>query len=364
VAAFCRVRAQSVATDIQNFVSNTAGYNLVTLGNATFNGSSDTQGAIAVGGNLSVGGTYTFASTYGLSNNPTLYVKGTESFTGLSQLQNGYASLPGATGGNWSWSSGSETLSYSGSSVLHMETNGTQEQANPASNAAPTGIDWATSGTSSFAGISSSLASQTATGTISVSSGNLTFSTTQTSGVVIFDLDASQLGSSVNGGVTDYTNTYGGTSFTNVQINVPAGVDYVINVTNLASNSDLFSSGGVNFNSGTNDNQLLWNFNETGSVTLNMGGNLYGSVLAPNENITDNTTIDGQVVAQSFTDTGVELHDDDSFTSVLVPESGAFAWWGLGVCGFAAAVGGGLRRLRRRAQARAALVPLASRVSK
>ncbi|HVW22641.1 MAG TPA: collagen-binding domain-containing protein [Opitutaceae bacterium] len=340
-AAAGRVRAQALVSDINEFVAYTAGsqgsagYNLITLGNASLSGSSDTNGAIAIGGNLTLNGTWTIASHDGMASDPSLYVKGSTSFSGLSQLQNGYATLPyDTTTHGYTWSSTAETLSHSGSAVLHMETNGSAEQSNPQTNHVPTDVNLATSGTSSFAGIAADLALATSTSagaSISVQGQTLNFNTTATSGVVVFDLDASILTS----------RTYNGDFFSGVSISVPSGVNYVINVTNLASTEN-FSN--LNFNAGTNDSQLLWNFGTaTSTVTLAEGGQFYGSVLAPNVNLVDQTTINGTVVVNSFTDNGVELHDDDAFQSVVVPESGGYALWGLALC-LAVVVGGGAGR--------------------
>ena len=75
----------------------------------------------------------------------------------------------------------------------------------------------------------------------------------------------------------------------------------------------------MNFNSGKYDDQLLWNLSRTTNVSVCAAGNFYGSDPPPNVNITDDTTIDGTVVA-FLTDNGVELHDDDpdAMTSFVV----------------------------------------------
>ncbi|HEX3729114.1 MAG TPA: collagen-binding domain-containing protein, partial [Opitutaceae bacterium] len=235
---------------------------------------------------------------------------------------------------------------------LHMNSAAAKASNDPASsaNAPSLSPNFATSGTSSFAGISSSLAGMSTSTGASIgigSDGNLDFTTSATSGVVVFDLEASDLSSTVVGGVTEYGNSYyNGTSwnsFAGIQITVPSGVDYVINVLGLAANSQIFSN--VNINSGTNNDQLLWNFNESSNTTISVGGNFYGSILAPNVNLTDTTTINGTVVANSFTDDNVELHDSDEFVSEVVPESGSYALGGLALCLAAALGGGSLRRL-------------------
>jgi choice-of-anchor A domain-containing protein len=272
----------------------------------------------------------------------------------------GYATLTGITTGtapgDWTWNSSTKQLTK-GSDELTMNSSDARASTNPTANPIPPGWSWSAEQTE-YDNISTSLAGMSVgSDTISVDGGgNLQFNTTVTSGVAVFDLDASLF----------CGNQYNGQTVNNVSINVPTGVNYVINVTGLTQGEALFS--GVNFNSGTNDSSVLWNLEPTGgvtAVTIDNGGNLYGSVLAPTLNVTDDTTIDGQVVADSFTDNGVELHDD-TFTpeQVLVPESSAFALGALALCGVAVGRALLVRRRAARAQPRAALVPLASSVSK
>ncbi len=337
-----RAQAQSVAQDVDNFATYSESYNLITFGNTTFGGSSDTQGGIAVGGNLSLGGSWTIASQVGAGSNPSLYVAGQVTLSGTSMLNNGYASLPALNPGDWTWNGTQKELT-GGGGALEMNSSASQASTDPIDNPIPSGWNWSTE-QSEFNSISTSLAGAATDGTISVDSQNLEFSTSVTSGIAVFDLDAADLSG----------NSYNGESFSDIQINVPAGVDYVINVTNLAAGQTLFGSG-ANFNSGTNDDQLLWNFvgpsSGTGSVTISDGGNFYGSVLAPNVAITDNTTVDGQVVAESFDDSGNELHDD-TFASVLVPESSAFALGALALCaGAVVRAVAGRRKASRKAAA-------------
>ena len=329
------LHASSVVGDMMAFAADTRNYNLVALGNVSLTGSSDINGAVAINGSLTVGtGAWTFASHNGTgTSDPSLYVNGQLSLGGLSQLQTGTMSAPNATG--YSWDSTSRVF-YSGSESdgIHMEPTG--DTTSPHTNAVPAGWNWTTEA-SSLKSISTDLAGAASTGTATVDGGgNLDLSTAQTSGVAVFSIDASQFGS---GG------TYAGLK--NIQVTVPSGMEYVINVLNLSNNQDFLS--GINFNSGTNDDELLWNFAQTTNVTIQLGGNFYGSILAPNVNITDNTTIDGTVVANNFTDNGVELHDLDSFVSIVVPEPRTFALWAAGLCVGVVLLGRRLRRPARRA---------------
>jgi choice-of-anchor A domain-containing protein len=336
IGAAGAVHASSVVSDLAAFSGDVRNYNLVTLGNATLNGSSDTQGGIAIGGNLAINGAWTIASNEGDDPNASLYINstGTLTLSGTTTLNNGFASIASATTANgWTWNSpnGKDLSGHGG--TLAANSSDPKASIDPDLNAAPTGWSWSTE-SSSLTSISSDLAgASVGSNTITVDGGgNLDLNTTQTSGIVVFDLDASKLGS-----------TYAGLK--NISIDVPTGVNYVINVLNLCDNQTLFDN--VNFNSGTNDDQLLWNFSQTTNMTVDLGGNFYGSILAPNINITDDTTINGTVVADNFVDNGVELHDSDEFVDLNVPEPRTFALWAMGLCGVVVLVG---RRLRRPAK--------------
>jgi choice-of-anchor A domain-containing protein len=348
------LRAQTLIGDLDNFAADTGQYNLLAFGNVDLEGSSDTQGGIAVGGNLTIGGSWTIASQTAPGSNPALYLNGSLSLSGTTHLNNGYAATPNVNAGSggsgrsfsfgrghgggatWNWDSRNNELytgdENSGNALSTANSSAAYAHDNPVANPTPQDWDWS-SLQSSLEAVSSDLGGATANGTISVSGQNLVFSppSGMTSGVAVFTLDASQLSG-------DY---YGGQRISNIQINVPSGIDYVINVINLANTQTLFGSG-INFNSGANDDQLLWNFvgdqycDPGTSVTIGGGGNFYGSVLAPGSTVTASTTINGQVVANDFTDTGVELHDAGfNAVQVLVPEAGTFAWWALALCGAA-----------------------------
>jgi choice-of-anchor A domain-containing protein/uncharacterized repeat protein (TIGR02543 family) len=301
VAAWCR--GANVGTDVSTFATDVRNYNLITLGNASLTSSNDTQEGLAVEGNLILDGN-TLMSGGGAgfvsSGDPGLYVGGHLTLNGgYSKMNGGYASTPGV-GTGFTFSSKRLTApSAYGSGILDStNSSATNASTSPITNPVPTGWSW--SGlTTSLSTLSSDLASAPATGTISATSNNLIFtppSPTPTSGVVVFSLDCNLLG----------MGTYNGHSFSNVQINVPANVDYVINVIN-ASGQTLFPCG-TNFNSGSNNGQILWNIVGSGTVSLD-GGQFFGAILAPGINlVTGSTIINGQVAAASFSDTGAELH--------------------------------------------------------
>jgi choice-of-anchor A domain-containing protein len=384
-----RAKAQlsqsTLMTDLNDYSSLTQDYNLVALGNLTLGANgSDTQGGIAVEGTAAITGPWTIASDAPLNSDPTLFVNGQLTLSGGSSpvhLNNGYATLSTQTG--WSWSSSNPKTITGADGSVDINSSATHSNTDPISNPIPPGWNWSTE-SSTLKSVSTSLASQTSTssdGSLMLQGQTLEFCTTATTGTVVFDLNAS-----------DFTNENvpGLGNFTGIQVDVPTGVNYVINVTNITAGQTLFN---VNFNSGSNDSNLLWNLEgpATGSenVTLSNGGNIYGSILAPTINLTENTIVNGQIVSDNFTDDNSELHDD-TFTpdQLLVPESPVFGLAALGLCAVAvglprlrramrsarlqpldaaraAAVSWSLTRRRRLAlQARAALVPLASSVSK
>ncbi|HEY3755177.1 MAG TPA: collagen-binding domain-containing protein [Opitutaceae bacterium] len=327
---------QTVASSLSNFASSLDDYNLVSINNSTFNAAGDTQGGIAVGGSLTVINT-TYVATGGFgdvpSNGaPTLYVAGNLNLSGSTLgINAGYAALPGLTSSNWTWNANQKVLTEeNGGTGQFTEANGSGDYAgtSPLVNPIPKNWNWQTLA-SSLRTDSTTLGNTAANGSISVNSGNLIFTpnTTPSNGsAVIFTLNAALISG----------NTYNGQTFSNISINVPTDVNYVINVVNAAGTT-LFGSG-ANFNSGSNNNQLLWNFvGSSGTVTLGNGGSFYGSILSPSMNVnTGGVTVNGQVGASSFSDSNAELHFEGfDAVAVVVPEPLTFALWGVGLCGVA-----------------------------
>lgn len=88
---------------------------------------------------------------------------------------------------------------------------------------------------------------------------------------------------------------------------------------------------------------LIWNFYNAGSVTVN--NELAGTVLAPYATVTNNSPIDGTLVAASYSGNG-ELHDYPfRGTPVRAPEPGGLAILGVALAGLL-----GMRRLRMSAR--------------
>lgn len=335
MAAQCFALGQTAAA-LSNFESSVEDYNLVSLNNVTLDNVGDTQGGLAVGGSLTVTST-TYVATgpqavLPSSSNPTLYVAGGLTLDGNTLgINAGYAALPGLSSSNWTWGATQKQLVESGNGGTFSQSNGsgTNSGNNPIGNPIPANWNWSTIG-SNLSADSTNLYNAAVNGTISVSSGNLLFtpnSTPAAGSTVVFSITGAQLNS---------------LSFSNVSINVPADVNYVINVVN-AQGMTLFGSG-ENFNSGSNNGQILWNFYNTsgtgGTVTLGSGsGSFYGSILSPTMAVNTNLTVNGQVAASSFSDSGAELHFESfDAVAVVVPEPLTFALWGVGLCGAAVVI--------------------------
>jgi choice-of-anchor A domain-containing protein len=304
---------QALTDDLAYYSQDLAGYNLVALTNATLGAGSTTQGGVYVGSDLTVSGSATVASSAWSLTSPSLYVGGSGS-AGLTvpkhktlTVTNGSAEATAITG----WTYGSNTLSSSNGSVALPSGS-----ADPLTNSAATGFNLATD---NLATVTTNLdaAGTTSGASFSVTSGALTFTPPagQTSGVVVFDMTPSSL-----------------SGVTKVVIDIPAGLNYVINMV-VSSNTTLLS--GASFQDEMGDNRLLWNF-ETSSNTITLGnsGTFYGSILATDATIADSaTTVSGQIVANTFTESNSNESLDANPLDVLVPEPSTYGLWALGLCG-------------------------------
>lgn len=262
------------------------------------------------------------------------------SVTDTARLQSGYAALAANNNGNWSWNQNQYRLSSGGSAFETVNSPDPHGHDNPLTNAAPAAWNFADLRTD-LIGVSSTLAGAAVNGVIEINGQNLRFkaANANTHGAIVFDLDANLL----------VGNTYANQLFSNIQFDVPEGDAFVVNVRNAAGRT-LFGAG--NFNAGSGYDHLLWNIVDGTPETSEMvrfgnGGQFFGAVLAPTWNVYNDlgTAINGQVVADSFTHSGAELHFTGFEYDREVPEPGTYGLIGAAACGGLVLV----RRWRRRA---------------
>ncbi len=357
-AARASLTTSQAYSDLWEFDQTVGNYNLVSIGNATMNNFGDVEGGLEIGGNLTIGGAAVATKLTGTdvknSTTPTLYVAKTltDSSSTSIKLNNGYAALPSMSTSAYTWNTSTDLLKNktTGATVL-SEVNSSSPTADVDPRSKNPAVNFTTL-QSHMSDVSTSLAAATATGTIKVVGSSLEFvAPVNSSGVVFFDLNMSLLSG----------NKYNGKTFSNIEIDVPTDLDFVVNVEN-ANGKTLFGEGsGINFNSGTGDSRLLWNIEggtaaHPGTITIGNGGAFYGSVLAADYNVYDdsNTFINGQVVADTFSGStagnsacdgsGTEMHML-GFNPDLPPAPEPSTY---GLAG--AAVLGGLVFLRRKAR--------------
>ena len=347
------IRAQvSVTNALYTIDQSIRNYGLISFGNASFTNYSSTGGPLAVAGNLHLdgGSIAQQGDRFGSSSDPTLYVGGNLTMSNWVHLQNGYAALPNLTG-SFTWDATQKRLSGNGGILSTSNTRDPLGAVDPRNNPAPSNWDFATL-QSTLAQASADLAAATANGLIKLNGQNLIFDANgQTSGVVVFNLDMNRFN-----GV--YFDADGNGSWnrnqervSNVSISVPSDVTYVINVLNATGRTIL---DGINFNAGTNNNQLLWNITPDANPSLadsvRLGGQsrFYGTVLAPLIDLSNSANVspEGQVIAATYSQTNAALNfasfePNVSFTPV--PEPRAWALAGIA----AALLSIGLQRRRR-----------------
>ncbi|MBS0632684.1 MAG: choice-of-anchor A family protein [Verrucomicrobia bacterium] len=328
------------ASAVNSYDSLVREYNLITFGDATFSNYGDTWGPIAIGGNLTLNGgaVAIHSDVSNVSSDPTLYVGGQLNLSNDVQLNNGYASTPNVTG-SWTWDSVQKKLSNGSGNLYSVNSTNPLAANDPRTNPGPANWNMASMQAQAIS-VSSVLSGLAPTGTVGVNGQQLTFSANNpnTSGVVVFQLDAALLGSG----------TYNGQNISGIAFNLGADQTAVVNILN-ANGKTIFGNG-VNFNDPGVASRLLWNISGTGSVSLGNGGQFYGSILAPQMNLSNanNTSINGQIVAASLSYSNAELHDTAfspvGVAGVLVPEPTTYALWGAGLC----ALGLAVRRWRER----------------
>ncbi|MCF3648518.1 choice-of-anchor A family protein [Synoicihabitans lomoniglobus] len=355
IAAFSLRAQTAVEQSISQLDGLLRNYNLISLGNATFSGSQDTHGGMAISGDLFIGSGTAIAQRPDLfqpGSDPSLYVGGQLTTNGTFHLDSGHASLPNLAGG-WTYTPVDQRLSNGSGGVLSSANAYGQGDAlaalDPRTNAVPENWDW-TALSNGFTGISTTIATASATGSLALDSGSLTFSANGiTEGVVVFDLDMNLFSGRIfdaNGNGDFDFNTE---KIDNIVINVPDDVVFAVNVRNGTNGSAIFgpSGSGVNFNAGTNMDQLLWNITPDAdpltvdSILLGGGASFFGTVLAPLVNVgnSGNVAPNGQIVAANYTQSShAELHYvgfDSPISFSAVPEPSA---WGLSAMALGAVV--------------------------
>lgn len=305
-----------------NSLGLSSSLNLLAFGNLNVQ-YSDVEGAVAVGGNATIDG-------YSV-NWPALYAGNALTVAGNLTFTGGTIHGNTVVGGNL-------TSSYSGSFLGNVSVGG---NLNASSGVSASGVTvWGTTtgykpeyptktqGSGSFSlgmdfsaekarltSLSTQLSSDAVTGSASNSFSTLVFNVTNSNGINIFDITASQAGM-------------------NMQINgLGASGTVIINVsgTDVSFGSHEYA----NFGSG---NQVLFNLSEATTVSV---GSLYGSLLAPNATVVAGWGhIDGQVVVNNWT-TSVQVNNVPfvgslPVTAVPEPETYAMFLAGLGIMGVVA----------------------------
>ncbi len=317
----------------------TRNYNVVTFGNLTLNGT-HTDGGIAVGGNLTVsnGAIIAMQDSPSIGSDPSLYVNGQITLAGNAQINRGYVSTPNLSNSlTWTYdpqNNQNQRSLTNGTYTLSYNTQDAQAYVDPRTIAAPAGWNWSTA-QSALTNASATLAAATANGTATISGQTLTF-TSNGSGIVVFNLDASKIVNGIydiNGdGFFDQNNE----RLSNIQANLNADQYFVVNVLNATSadGSKVLFDGVNNFSSGTNNDQLLWNIipdsNSGTADILTLGTNFYGSILAPLVDVqSNNRYLNGQFVGNSLVQTSAEIHYADGYAAPVsfspVPEPSTYA---------------------------------------
>ncbi len=273
-------------------------FNVWVLGNASITGSTDAEGAIAVGGNLNLPTTYTAeghnaGGTIGTDTNVAAYIGGNVSGGGQLGANNSGNVYIGGTNSDSLQLNGGKLFTSVSSSIFASQAAYSHAQSSYLSTLAGTTVD-----TSNFN--QWTLDASTAK-TYTVGSDTL----------AVFNVAASALSD-------------------NAIININnAGSDTVlINVTG-SLNGVTWNADAQNFNG---KSKLLWNY--TGSDSFTIGRQFDGSLLAANASVTQssNGQVDGTLIANNWVNQGSEDHsyifNGNLPTPPAVPEAASV--WGFG----------------------------------
>jgi choice-of-anchor A domain-containing protein len=339
VAASGRARADAISTQQLSLLDQ---FNLIDLGN--LNTSSESEGRVFVGGNESgqlsnVG--FNGGLTPSSAGYATLTVDG--SINGSANVQSGGISVGGnVNGANLNGSSG--TTSQVGGNANNINVNGgalqyggSRSGGNLNGGATAQHVTGLTPGIA--AGTFQTLSNLT--GTLDGLTGNS--SVTVANNTATFNAVANAQGQAIF--------HIGSSVFSNgqFQFNLNGATSVIIDVdgaTSLTSDANFLGGAAQNL-----AHDLIWNFNDISS--LNIGAEFGGTILAPDAAVSNTASIDGSLLAGSFSQSG-ELHSydyqgtlPDGGTPSPVPEPSTIALFGTGLLGLVAIA-------KRRARARRA----------
>lgn len=319
-AVFAAGAAQAGVTEMNGALDAMGQYNLIVRGNLN-SASSEVEGRTFVGGSV-LGN----ASNYNLDNLPGTGLTVVGNVEGGKKNVSGDIKIGGDVASGVEFQQGgAQVLSYGGTL-----SNTNVNAPDTAVHVPGLGADLAAQRDAMFGGLfelSTYLATLDATDTVQFAGGDAVFNATSGGDIAVFALN-------------DFS------AFQNkaVQFTFPNNYDLV--VINVLSTDSLATAGGMNFNGPTGlGTKVIWNFaGLSGGDTLAFNNSWYGSVLAPGAIVSNNTLIQGTLVAAAFNQGG-EIHTPGfgDFRFNAIPEP---ATWALMILGFGSA--GAMIRLRRR----------------
>ncbi len=324
----------------QSPTSPAQGFNLFVNSGASFY-SSDAEGPIALGGDLTIGGNYSVSAhnnfVYQLNKtNIGLLVGGKVNYNAGNNFQvlnNGYVIIGNQNGSKVWYTDQNNAASpiritpntnYNGSPLISLSTSasalGVSATVNPVFQASPINFSSAfstmqtTSSSFSTAKDNAVIYNSPNQNAVAISHSNITansqiYITALATGTTFLNIAGSDLnniqGITFNGQKPDATHLLV------VNINAPGTFTW-----------NSFNTGGI---SGTNASYILYNFYNTTSLAISGNNAIEGTIFAPFANITkasNNSNIEGQVIAQSYIQTaGGELHSYNFTSTVSLPIS-------------------------------------------